>query len=307
MVLEGHLRARGGAAEQLKWAWQQHTLWWTLALSVLLHGALMTWRFADPSSFQRVFDNNALEVVLVNARSDHAAENAQALAQVHLAGGGHHAGANMASSPLPPFASTEEGPDMAAMNRQLAAMQLQQMRLLSQLRQELAQLAQASSAEHLQAPEQQTQQERQQTLARQLARIEQEIEKSQAGPQKKFISPATREALYALYYDQLRRKIETRGTLNFPQVGGQKLYGHLTMLISVDPRGRLLRTEVVQPSGQPLLDQRAMAIVQSAAPFEAFSANMRRQASQLVVVSRFQFLKEGHLETQIWAAEPEAP
>jgi hypothetical protein len=34
---------------------------------------------------------------------------------------------------------------------------------------------------------------------------------------------------------------------------------------------------------------------------------MRRQASQLVVVSRFQFLKEGHLETQIWAAEPEAP
>jgi protein TonB len=307
MVLEGHLRARGGAAEQLKWAWQQHTLWWTLALSVLLHGALMTWRFADPSSFQRVFDNNALEVVLVNAHSDHAAENAQALAQVHLAGGGRHAGANMASSPLPPSASTEEGPDMATMNRQLAAMQLQQMRLLSQLRQELAQLAQAPSAAHMQAPERQAQQERQQTLARQLARIEQEIEKSQAGPQKRFISPATREAFYALYYDQMRRKIETRGTLNFPQVGGQKLYGQLTMLISVDPRGRLLKTEVVQPSGQPLLDQRAMAIVQSAAPFEAFSANMRRQASQLVVVSRFQFLKEGHLETQMWAAEPEAP
>jgi hypothetical protein len=148
MVLEGHRRPWGGAAERLKWAWQQHTLGWTLAVSVLLHGALMTWRLADPGSFQRVFDNTALEVVLVNARSDPDAENAQALAQVHLAGGGHHAGASMASSPLPPSNPTEEGSDMASMNRQLAAMQLQQMRLLSQLRQELAQLAQLSSATH---------------------------------------------------------------------------------------------------------------------------------------------------------------
>jgi protein TonB len=43
------------------------------------------------------------------------------------------------------------------------------------------------------------------------------------------------------------------------------------------------------------------------APFEAFSANMRRQASQLVVVTRFQFLKEGQLQTHVMAAEPERP
>jgi protein TonB len=261
-----------------------------LAVSVLVHGALMTWRFADPGSFEQVFENTALAVVLVNARSDHEPENAQALAQVRLAGGGHAAGASMASSPLPPSAPNEEGTDMEAMNRQLDAMKWQQMRLLSQLRQELASLAQETSGEHLQAPERQARQERQQALARQLARIEQQIEKAQAGPQKRFVST-----------------IEARGTLNFPQVGGQKLYGQLTMMISVDPRGRLIKTEVVQSSGQPLLDQRAMAIVQSAAPFEAFSANMRRQALQLVVVSRFQFLKEGHLETQMWVAEPQEP
>ena len=50
-----------------------------------------------------------------------------------------------------------------------------------------------------------------QALARQLARIEQQIEKDQAGPQKRFVSPATREAIYALYYDHLRRTIEARG------------------------------------------------------------------------------------------------
>ena len=37
------------------------------------------------------------------------------------------------------------------------------------------------------------------------------------------ISPATKETVYALYYDRLRRAIEDRGTQNFPQANGQKL------------------------------------------------------------------------------------
>jgi protein TonB len=82
-------------------------------------------------------------------------------------------------------------------------------------------------------------------------------------------------------------------------VGGQKLYGQLTMVITVDARGRLVHTEVAQPSGQPLLDQRAVAIVRSAAPFDGFSANMRRQADQIVVVTRFQFSKEGALDLRM--------
>ena len=127
--------------------------------------------------------------------------------------------------------------------------------------------------------------------------------KSQGGPRKRYISPATKEAVYALYYDKLRRTIETRGTLNFPQVGGQKLYGELSMVITVDRKGRLVQTEVALPSGQPLLDQRAVAIVRSAAPFDAFGANMRRQADQIVVVTRFRFAKDGTLETRMLAAD----
>jgi protein TonB len=144
-------------------------------------------------------------------------------------------------------------------------------------------------------------------LTRQLAQIEPRVEKTQGGPRKRYISPATQEAVYALYYDKLRRTIETRGTLNFPQVGGQKLYGQLSMVITVDGRGRLVQTEVVKTSGQPLLDQRAVAIVRSAAPFDAFSANMRRQADQIVVVTRFQFSKDGSLETRMLAAQPRQP
>jgi protein TonB len=286
---------------------QSHTLAWALGFSLLVHAALIAWRFSDPLSFNRVFQDTPLEVVLVNARSDKAPERAKALAQVHLAGGGAAPNGQRATSPLPPSAASEVGTDMAAMQRQIDALAQQQLRLLTQLQQELSALTQEPDGTHLDAPERQARQERQLQLRRALAQIEPSVAKTQGGPRQRFIGPATQEAVYALYYDQLRRTIETRGTLNFPQVGGQKLYGQLTMVITVNQRGRLVRTEVARPSGQPLLDQRALAIVRSAAPFEAFSANMRRQADQIVVVTRFQFTKEGALDMQMLSPDAQQP
>ena len=285
----------------LKQALQRHTLAWTLVFSVGLHAVLIAWRLTDPESFQRVFEDTPLEVVLVNARTDAPPEHAQAIAQVHLSGGGSAPGQRRASTPLPPSTVQESGTDIGAMQRQIEALKLQQMRLLTQLKQELSAMSTDPSGETADAPERQARQARQQQLTRQLAEIEPQLEKTQSGPRKRFISPATRQAVYALYYDKLRRTIETRGTLNFPQVGGQKLYGQLTMVITVDAMGRLVQTEVAKPSGQPLLDQRAVAIVRSAAPFEVFSANMRRQADQIVVVTRFQFSKEGTLDMRMLA------
>ena len=307
MALEEIQPFETGLVSRLKRAFTRHTLWWALGFSVLIHAVLITWRFADPVSFNRVFEDTSLEVVLVNARSDSLPERAQAMAQVRLSGGGQSPGLQRATTPLPPSAVNESGTDIGAMQRQIEALKLQQMRLLTQLQQELSALTQENAGENAQAPERQARQERRQQLTRQLAQIEPRVEKTQGGPRKRYLSPATREAVYALYYDKLRRTIETRGTLNFPQVGGQKLYGQLSMVITVDGRGQLVQTEVVKSSGQPLLDQRAVAIVRSAAPFDAFSANMRRQADQIVVVTRFQFSKDGNLETRMLAAQPRQP
>ncbi len=285
----------------------RHTLVWALVFSLAVHAGLVAWRFADPQSFHRVFNDTSLEVVLVNARSDTDSLQAQAIAQVRLAGGGQGVQKHSASSPLPPATQQALGTDMGAMQRQIEALQTQQMRLLTQLQQELSALTQDDSGDKQQAPERQARQERQRQLERQLAQIEPRVEKTQSGPRKRFISPATQEAVYALYYDKLRRTIETRGTLNFPEAGGQKLYGQLTMVITVDDRGRLVRAEVARSSGQPLLDQRAVAIVRSAVPFERFSANMRRQADQMVVVTRFQFSRDGTLQTQLSGPADQRP
>ena len=74
--------------------------------------------------------------------------------------------------------------------------------------------------------------------------------------------------------DALRRRIEERGTRDFPEAHGRKLYGELTMNITVDAAGRLLEADIVRGSGNALLDRRAVAIVQRAAPFARFDLEL---------------------------------
>ena len=62
-----------------------------------------------------------------------------------------------------------------------------------------------------------TQEERRRQLLQLLAEIEKRVNEENARPKKRYISPATREEVYAIYYDVLRRKIEERGTRNFPE------------------------------------------------------------------------------------------
>jgi protein TonB len=268
-----------------------------------LHLAVLTLRFAAPETFNRVFEDTPLEVVLVNARSNERPTEAKALAQVSLAGGGNVTEVRMSSSPLPAAVTTEPGTDIGEMQRKIEALKVQQMRLLTQLKAELADLSRDDSADKSNTPEQQARQERKQQLSRQLAQIERRVEQSQGAPRKRYISPATKETVYALYYDKLRRTIETQGTLNFPQVRGEKLYGKLTMVITVNSQGELLETEVASSSRNPLLDERALAIVRSSGPFEPFGAKMRRQADQIVVVSRFMFSRDDTLSTRMLAPD----
>lgn len=102
-----------------------------------------------------------------------------------------------------------------------------------------------------------------------------------------------------MYYDIVRRKIEERGTSNFPEVNGRKLYGELTMMLTVNHDGRVFDTEVVESSSSRHLDRLAEAIAQSAGPFEAFGLSMRNRADQLIMVSRFRFTREETLQTQL--------
>jgi periplasmic protein TonB len=175
--------------------------------------------------------------------------------------------------------------------------------LLAQMRRELALLPPPDPKREQGTPEERAQEERRRQLIELLAEIEKRINEENARPKKRFIGPSTREEVYALYYDSLRRKIEDRGTRNFPEYQGKKLYGELVMNVTVDAEGRVLETEVVRPSSSKILDRRAVAIVKAAAPFGPFTTAMRRKADQLVITSRFRFTREDGLETTLSNAQ----
>ncbi len=272
------------------------TLQIALLCSVAVHAALLTVRFVDPEAFNRVFQDTPLEVILVNSRSGEKPDKAQAIAQASLAGGGE-AAKGRAMSPLPPSAIMELGDSTEEARRQIDQLQQSQMQLLAQLRRELALMAAPDPRRDQGTPLERAEEEKRRQLIQLLAEIEKRVNEENARPKKRYISPATREEDYAIYYDALRRRIEERGTRNFPEYQGKKLYGELTMNVTVDSQGRVVDTEVVRASNSKVLDLRAVAIVKAAAPFGSFSDKMRRKADQIVVTSRFKFTHDEGLET----------
>ena len=274
------------------------TLQIALGVSIALHALLLTVRFIDPERFNRVFEDTPLEVILVNAKTSERPDKAQAIAQASLAGGGE-AAKGRATSPLPYSALTSIGDDLEEAQRKMDQMLEQQTQLMAQVRQQLAILPQPDPRKASESTAQGQQEERRRQLVKLLAEIEKRINEENARPRKRYISPATREEAYAIYYDGLRRKVEDKGTQNFPEQGGKKLYGELIMILTVNHDGRVLETEVVQGSGNRLLDRRAEAIARAAGPFGHFGPAMRAKADQIAVVSRFKFTHDQTLETAV--------
>lgn len=271
------------------WRWTPLKL--ALLISLAIHGALLTLKIAAPATFNRLFEQTPLEVILVNAKSKQKPHKANALAQANLQGGGD-AKEGRASSPLISSAQTRSGDALEDQRRQLATLEAMQNQMLSDVRQQLASLPPVDSQHN-------TQEEKRRRMLQLLAEIEKRVNLENARPKKRFISPSTQESIYAVYYDQLRRKVERMGTDHFPQANGQKLYGELILTLTVDAAGQLLNTELSRSSGEAVLDRQAMLIAKASAPFKPFTPEMRRETDQIVVVSRFRFTREETLEAHV--------
>ena len=278
------------------------TLQLALGASIAVHGLVLSVRFVEPESFNRVFEDTPLEVILVNARTDEKPEKAKAIAQASLAGGGDSE-KGRATSPLPPSAFTDVGETLEMVSAsKLQSLQEQQSVMLTAVKEQIARMVPPDPKDLRNMADLAQQEEKRKQLSKLLAEIERRINTENSRPKKRYISPATREEVYAVYYDSLRHTIEERGTENFPTANGKKLYGDLTMIVTVNFDGSVLNTEVVSSSGNTVLDRRAAAIARSAGPFGPFSPAMRRQADQILVVSRFRFTRDETLEARVSAA-----
>jgi protein TonB len=265
-----------------------------LGVSLAVHAVVLAVRLSPPEDIDRLVRDAGLEVILVNTESDETAPaKPKAIAQTNLAGGGETTH-ERSTSPLINSPTTRFGQADNQVQQKIAEKEREQAELLTRTKQTLAKL----NASHNTSKDPAIERQRQQ-LINLLAQIEKRIQEENARPRKRYVSPSTQEASYARYYDLLRRKIEAKGTLDFPQSQGQKLYGSLIMVITIDTRGQVISADVSQGSGNPLLDFHAKQIARNAGPYGAFSDAMRREMDQLALVTRFSFDHNNTLQTTL--------
>ena len=94
----------------------------------------------------------------------------------------------------------------------------------------------------------------------------------------------------AAYLNTWRRKCERIGRNNYPP---GILEGELTMLVSILRDGSLADVKILRSSGQPRLDEAALATVRQAAPFQPFTVEMRKGYDRLDFTRTWQFSKQG--------------
>lgn len=276
------------------------------AISLLAHGALLAVHFVAPTAFRLQPTDPGLEVILVNAKHQKKPLKADALAQANLDGGGN-TDAGRAKSPLPDLRKMEDGDSIKASQRRIADLEQLRSNLLTQvskptplkaapLTEKIPPDPTLSGADLADAAH---------AIARMTAEINQSIEDQNKRPRKTYITPSTQEVGYAMYYKTMQKRIEDIGTLNFPQRNGRKMYGELVVSIPVFQDGTIYQKDggvhIDRSSGNPALDQAALAIVRRAAPFGRFPPNMLSNDKDdlWIVVTRFKFTRDEKMETNL--------
>lgn len=102
----------------------------------------------------------------------------------------------------------------------------------------------------------------------------------------------------AWYKDEWRRKVERIGNLNYPDEARREgLYGSLRLLVSIRRDGSLHEVQVLETSGQPVLDQAAMRIVHLAAPYAPFTGDLA-EFDRLEIIRTWRFERGDRLSSQ---------
>ncbi|MBU2965673.1 TonB family protein [Amphritea sp. 2_MG-2023] len=113
---------------------------------------------------------------------------------------------------------------------------------------------------------------------------------------KRLTSAATKSHNDAVYLANWRRKIESVGNLNYPKEAQQnQLYGSLRMMVIILPNGHVKDIRILHSSGNKVLDDAAVRIVQLAAPFQRFPIEMRKDTDELEIIRTWKFEKSARI------------
>ena len=275
-------------------------LWLAIAISLAVHGLLMTLHFSFPNA-SKAMREKALDIILVNAKSAKKPTNAQALAQANLDGGGNTDENRRLKTPLPPTQQQTSGTEIERMQRRMRELEVAQQKMLTEAKTARA-VAAARNAAEQPTPSPSVSGLDLAESARAMARLEGEISKSMdeynKRPRKKNIGARTEEYRFAQYIEDWRQKVERIGTLNYPEAARGKLYGSLVLTVSINHDGSLNRVDINRSSGYKVLDEAAWRIVQMASPYSPFPPEIRRDTDILEITRTWYFTQGDQLSAK---------
>jgi periplasmic protein TonB len=302
----------------------------TLIVSAFLHAVVIIAVKFEPPDLKYFKDNiPALEIVLVNAKTESKPEKADALAQANLDRGGNTDEEKRAKSALPPpqkkplensikpadalkqaKKKADADAEAARQQQQVAELEKQAQALMTQAKAKPIVEHQLPKPADVPQPEKGNREAVSKTIDRadlaaaiaDMARLEAQIAKQQdeyqKRPKRKFIGARTQEYRFATYVEAWRQKVERVGNLNYPEAAKeQKLYGQLRMTVSIKADGSIESVEINQSSGYPILDNAAKRIVELAAPYSPFPDDIKRDTDILSITRTWTFTRQDSLAT----------
>lgn len=272
-----------------------------LSVSLAVHAVILIGvRFVVPE-FQHWYTIAKDPPILLNSPDGPAPIHAELEAQVNHDGGGN-ADSGHAKSPLPDMQKTEEGEAVKSVKRRTDVLESEMRELYTQLQKRNQTVAPVPEKNTPQPTQGNDNTDSEKEFARRAAEIDKEVDDYNKRPHKTQITPSTKRAEYALYYSQVKAKIEKVGTLHFPASDGKKLYGELILHIPIYQDGTLYLKDggpsVEHTSGNRLLDRAALRIVENSAPFTEFPRKMLSANGDVWEVTvTFKFTREEGLQT----------
>ncbi len=110
---------------------------------------------------------------------------------------------------------------------------------------------------------------------------------------------ASKRDISAWYRDDWRKKVERVGNLNYPEAArSQGIYGSLRVLVIIKSNGALDHMRVLESSGHAVLDQAALNIVRTAAPFAPFTGELAANYDQVEIIRTWRFERGDRLSSQ---------
>jgi protein TonB len=275
----------------------QRNLTLALGVSILLHAVVLSVHFKLPQALGRVTEQ-ALDVILVNAKSATRPHDAQARAQANLDGGGNVDENRRAATPLPASKNSRDGDDVIAARQRVTALEVEQRRMLTQLKSSKT----VASTERREPSPQRAPAISGLDLANtavSMVRLEGEIarnvEEYNKRPRTAHLGARTSEYRFAQYVEDWRQKVERIGNLNYPEAARGKLYGSLVLSVTIKADGSIKDILVDRPSNFKVLDDAARNIVRLAGGIP-FPPNIAHEVDEIEITRTWSFTSADRLQ-----------